>query len=91
MSKRKQRPTRGTPVTDDMSERDVAAAVGISRTTLRNWVAMAAIPDDRKLSELSIPGTHDTMAKYGGDVPECQSMTLSQQLASGIRWLVGTY
>lgn len=50
-----------------------------------NW--MAGIPGTRKISELSIPGTHETMSKYGGDAIECQSMTLGQQLNSGIRSL----
>jgi 1-phosphatidylinositol phosphodiesterase len=50
-----------------------------------NW--MAVIPGERRLSELSIPGTHNTMAKYGGDAVECQSMTLAQQLNSGVRAL----
>ena len=46
---------------------------------------MGALDGDLRVNDLSVPGTHETMAKYGGDSPECQSMTLSQQLNSGIR------
>jgi 1-phosphatidylinositol phosphodiesterase len=51
---------------------------------------MAGIPDDRRISELSIPGTHDTMAIHGGPLPymaETQQMFLENQLHSGIRAL----
>ena len=48
---------------------------------------MTALRDDTKLSELSIPGTHDTMAFYGGDIVQTQSMSLEAQLRGGIRVL----
>ncbi|MBF2062909.1 MAG: phosphatidylinositol-specific phospholipase C [Calothrix sp. C42_A2020_038] len=50
-----------------------------------NW--MAKIPDNRNLSSLSIPGTHDSMSLHGGDVVTTQSMSLATQLNSGIRVL----
>ncbi|WP_394938047.1 phosphatidylinositol-specific phospholipase C [Psychromicrobium sp. YIM B11713] len=52
---------------------------------------MAQIPDSRLLSELSIPGTHETMAVHGGDVTQTQEFfgdsggTLARQLEAGIR------
>ncbi|MBK3496392.1 phosphatidylinositol-specific phospholipase C domain-containing protein [Viridibacillus sp. YIM B01967] len=54
-----------------------------------NW--MDAIDDKARLSELSIPGTHDSMA-YKTSVPATdhvytQSMSLKTQLNSGIRYL----
>ncbi|PEA88271.1 phosphatidylinositol-specific phospholipase C domain-containing protein [Bacillus thuringiensis] len=54
-----------------------------------NW--MEGIKDTAKLSELSIPGTHDSMA-YKTEVPATdhvytQSMSLETQLDSGIRFL----
>ncbi|MFK7977734.1 MAG: hypothetical protein AB8C02_16510, partial [Halioglobus sp.] len=62
---------------------------------LPNW--MASLDDNLKLSEISIPGTHDTMADCPGvvcgpaplpkDITQTQSMTLPQQLVSGIRAL----
>jgi 1-phosphatidylinositol phosphodiesterase len=50
-----------------------------------NW--MAALPNDLTLSRISLPGTHDTMAHYGGDAVQTQSMRLWEQLYSGIRAL----
>lgn len=48
---------------------------------------MSRIPDDRRLSHISIPGTHDTMAVHGGNLAKTQSMGLKAQLDSGIRSL----
>lgn len=48
---------------------------------------MGALPDTLRISELSIPGTHDTMAKCGTDMVECQSLKLEHQLVAGIRAL----
>lgn len=47
------------------------------------------LPDEMLLSDLSLPGTHDTMTGgvnlYGHDMARTQAMTLKQQLESGIR------
>ena len=52
---------------------------------------MASLDDSRRLSELSLPGTHDTMAHksnlLGLDITRTQTMNLQQQLQSGIRVL----
>ena len=54
---------------------------------------MTALKDDLRLSALSIPGTHDTMALHGGagnilrDFVVTQTMPLNLQLESGIRVL----
>ncbi|XP_036411111.1 1-phosphatidylinositol phosphodiesterase [Megalops cyprinoides] len=48
---------------------------------------MASIPDSRPLSEVTLPGTHNTMAFYGGALTECQSWPLSLQLQAGVRFL----
>lgn len=48
---------------------------------------MAAIPDERPLSQLTMPGSHNTMAVYGGVYAECQSWSLAAQLRAGIRFL----
>ncbi|MVF20771.1 phosphatidylinositol-specific phospholipase C domain-containing protein [Methylocaldum sp. BRCS4] len=53
----------------------------------RNPQWMSSLPDSRKFSELSVPGTHDTMALYGGDYAQAQSMSLAKQLDAGIRAL----
>jgi len=55
--------------------------IGLDRP---DW--MASLPDHLLLSELSLPGTHDTMAHLGGD-DASQSADLFTQLHSGIRAL----
>lgn len=57
-------------------------APGISRT---DW--MSALPGSLRLSELSIPGTHDSMSRCGGPAVKCQSMKLGLQLQTGVRAL----
>ncbi len=46
---------------------------------------MDDVPGSLRLSELSLPGTHDTMARFGGDAVACQTLTLREQLDAGIR------
>uniref|UniRef100_A0A3Q0SC42 Si:dkey-152b24.6 n=1 Tax=Amphilophus citrinellus TaxID=61819 RepID=A0A3Q0SC42_AMPCI len=48
---------------------------------------MAGIQDFRSLSLITIPGTHDSMALYGGPEAECQALSLRDQLRAGIRFL----
>lgn len=55
------------------------------KTYNQRW--MTNLTDVARISDLSIPGTHDTMAFYGGDAAQTQSMPLANQLDSGIRVL----
>ncbi|XP_026858143.2 1-phosphatidylinositol phosphodiesterase [Electrophorus electricus] len=48
---------------------------------------MANIPDNRPLCEVTIPGTHNSMALYGGFLAQCNSWPLAQQLQAGVRFL----
>lgn len=48
---------------------------------------MATIPDVYSLSDVTMPGTHNTMALYGGSLSECNSWSLAFQLRAGIRFL----
>lgn len=48
---------------------------------------MAQLEDSAVLSELSLPGTHDSLALHGGDAAQTQSMALAEQLRSGVRAL----
>lgn len=48
---------------------------------------MASIPNERPLSHVTMPGTHNTMALYGGVYAECESWSLASQLKAGIRFL----
>ena len=52
-----------------------------------NW--MSAVPDDTLISELSIPGTHDTCALIDHPLgfARCQNRDLREQLYSGIRFI----
>lgn len=48
---------------------------------------MANISNISPLSDVTMPGTHNTMALYGGSLSECNSWTLAFQLRAGIRFL----
>src|ERR1043166_3392261 len=53
-----------------------------------NW--MGSVKDSRKLSELTIPGTHDSAARAQPDVGErlvTQALDLQAQLNAGVRFL----
>ncbi|MEB9553502.1 phosphatidylinositol-specific phospholipase C domain-containing protein [Bacillus cereus] len=56
--------------------------------TNKDW--MKYIPDSYRISQLSIPGTHGSMALYGsvlGDILINQTMSLDIQLNPGIRYI----
>ncbi len=63
------------------------SAADPASVTGRNW--MSAIPDDWKLGRFTIPGTHETCARYESvwDTAKCQTLTLRQQLDIGVRFL----
>jgi len=48
---------------------------------------MEAIEDGRKVCNITIPGTHDTCSRYGGDLVQTQSLSVIAQLNAGIRFL----
>lgn len=50
---------------------------------MSDW--MSQVADETQITQMWIPGTHDTMADNGGDLAECQSWTLMEQLQSGLR------
>lgn len=51
----------------------------------QDW--MARLPDSTPLGALSIPGTHDSGARYGVYVCQNQSWSIERQLAAGVRYL----
>lgn len=53
--------------------------------SLTDW--MAALPDSRSLAEITIPGTHDSGALVNNALSKCQSLPITDQLASGVRFL----
>ncbi|MFE9258385.1 phosphatidylinositol-specific phospholipase C [Streptomyces sp. NPDC006879] len=54
-------------------------------TAAREW--MAALPDGTPLQQLTIPGTHDSGARYDGLYVACQNQSITEQLNGGIRFL----
>lgn len=65
--------------------RDSDAYSHESTTKLDNSDWMRNVNGNKKLSELTLIGTHDTMSRYGGDIVQTQSLPLSEQLKAGIR------
>jgi GH18 family chitinase len=53
--------------------------------TTQNW--MSAMPHDVYLSELTIPGTHESCARNLNNIANCQDRDLTDQLNAGIRYL----
>ncbi len=48
---------------------------------------MDKLPNNTKISRLSIPGTHETCALHGGPAVACQNRVLKEQLEAGIRFI----
>jgi len=48
---------------------------------------MSNIRDDAKLSELTIPGTHNTCASKCSILAKCQKFSLMEQLNAGVRFI----
>ncbi|KIC62838.1 hypothetical protein RM51_11010 [Chryseobacterium taiwanense] len=61
------------------------AGIIANNYSLANW--MSFLDDHKFLSQLTIPGTHDSGALYGGDLVKCQNLSFSEQLDLGIRFL----
>lgn len=56
---------------------------GLEQAHNPDW--MSALPDDTGLSELSLPGTHDTMAARASVFADTQDVDLPTQLRAGVR------
>lgn len=54
-------------------------------TWSNNW--MSAIDDAAPICEVSIPGSHESCARYGGSSAHCQWRSVIDQLSRGIRFL----
>ncbi|MGW7615335.1 phosphatidylinositol-specific phospholipase C [Streptomyces antimycoticus] len=48
---------------------------------------LSAIADATPVQRLTLPGTHNSGARFGGPWTECQNTTIADQLSSGIRFL----
>ncbi|MGP3940452.1 phosphatidylinositol-specific phospholipase C [Streptomyces sp. 6N106] len=51
----------------------------------QDW--LSAIADATPVQRLTLPGTHNSGARFGGPWTECQNTTIADQLSSGIRFL----
>jgi 1-phosphatidylinositol phosphodiesterase len=71
----------------------VSLLLAVALQPLRAWAAandwMTSIGDSVLLSQLTIPGTHDSGAMYEpvSGTAKCQSLTIAQQLSAGVRFL----
>lgn len=54
---------------------------------LSSW--LSALSSDLPLSALTLPGSHESCARYGWPISQCQSVisTISKQLLDGLRFL----
>lgn len=50
-----------------------------------DWLKL--VKDDKKIFSLSIPGTHETCARVGGPLVQCQDWSVEEQLLKGVRYL----
>ena len=53
---------------------------------IHNMDWMKDIPDETKISEMTIPGTHDSCALFGICCARTQTWTLVEQMKAGIRY-----
>ena len=69
-------------------------AVSLSSVALTDW--MSAIRGETKITELTVPGTHDSCArKFANEdafgitsrIAKCQSLNITEQLNQGVRYL----
>ncbi|WP_255293913.1 phosphatidylinositol-specific phospholipase C [Bacillus toyonensis] len=79
--------TTSTVFADSLPGYSYESNIGYQNAT---W--MSKLEDSKKISELSIPGTHGSMALHGAsfideNLTRNQTMNLSQQLQSGIRYV----
>lgn len=77
-------PLKGAPLRGTYLGYDSPYSFDVDKLDARRW--MTVLPDNRNLTSLSIPGTHDTMTSfYSGPISQCQNHHLSTLLNSGIR------
>jgi 1-phosphatidylinositol phosphodiesterase len=72
----------------DLSLKTKEVAVAQAATvTANSW--MTSLPDNSSLAGLTIPGTHDSGARFEpvSGTAKCQNLTIAEQLEAGIRFL----
>jgi len=87
MNAPKVRPRLGTPVTADMSVRDIAAALGVSKTELGRWCDLGRIPEDefeRRIAQERALGGSITASAILGGVPARGRVTRALSMFRGM-------
>ena len=66
----------------------IAAVAGCSEPSSGEPDWMADLDDTRMVAELTIPGTHDSGARFdlAQGLAKCQDLTIADQLAAGVRF-----
>ena len=64
---------------------DPVAAAPVAAVSPANW--MTQLPDTSKLSQLTLPGTHDSCTAFLIEGASCQNWDLATQLQHGIRYV----
>lgn len=64
--------------------------LGKSNSSFNSWPGncgpwMSKLPDSTKVVDLFLPGTHDSVARHGGDLAQTQQWSIQEQLQSGCR------
>lgn len=69
------------------SKASLFARPSSNQVTAKNW--LQAVPDHIYISQLSIPGTHESAALHEGlpNTARCQWLSIKQQLNIGVRYL----
>jgi 1-phosphatidylinositol phosphodiesterase len=68
------------PLPRELVRRADASYRTLSTASNPDW--MLKVPDATSLASISIPGTHESMALFGGDLTECQGASLSPPSSS---------
>ncbi|MVT08639.1 phosphatidylinositol-specific phospholipase C [Chitinophaga tropicalis] len=70
-----------------LPDNKLAAATEAAAVSLNSW--MTGLPDNTSIAGLSIPGTHDSGARFEpvSGTAKCQDLTIAAQLEAGIRFL----
>ncbi|AYV25146.1 1-phosphatidylinositol phosphodiesterase precursor [Streptomyces sp. ADI95-16] len=83
-----EKPEEELPLHDPWASGSVPAGAEQITASLSDW--MADIPDTVKLTDMSIPGTHESCAlhdTWSFGYATCQEWSLPQQLAAGVRFV----
>jgi 1-phosphatidylinositol phosphodiesterase len=70
-----------------IEEADIDSDSALATVAMTGSTWMANLPGSISLSQVDIPGTHDSGARIGGVFVATQDLSISQQLDAGVRYL----